>query len=449
MSGLVGNYVFHALRFVADVNEGAEFSEDEVKKFSSLLGMPTKKIDVALRRFNDVFRKYIVRRCVSYDDIEECIFTWNTKVPFRPFPLAMHSTGTVILFEDGKPKELVAFPQHKILNYGKRPGVPEEEVKEEVPIEVTKRVDGWHITAYYNPVIKEWVFATKYLLRNMYFCSGRLIIDSPTKVTNPYVEIATKIAEESGLLSKFKGYEGWTFNFVLKGPEPAVTKPPYPLPSDYSNFKLYLISARKSDGTLLTTKESVELIKWEAVPIVELKRINELYEEVKNSLTTRSYIVRLRSRDLINPPLIELESQRYSDAMMLKYLYRAKSLALLTLDEVNKEELVSLVEPQYREVTSKIIDEVLQIRGLIGSIQSVEDRDKVISEVLNELTSVNPKLGSIRFGEFKKALERQNIKRIVKKVVGLALEDSSIVGTAYDELVKIRETLDRVLSKYL
>ena len=81
-------------------------------------------------------------------------------------------------------------------------------------------------------MIERWVFATRYVLHNMYYVKGRLVEEPLDVIANPYVELADAKAREMGLYEAVDRYRGWTFTFVLEGPEPAITRPPYPIGAD-------------------------------------------------------------------------------------------------------------------------------------------------------------------------------------------------------------------------
>ena len=58
------NAVFYVERFAYKaLHEGFKPSEEEVRFVGELLGQPTKKIDVVLNRYKQVFKWYIVKRC--------------------------------------------------------------------------------------------------------------------------------------------------------------------------------------------------------------------------------------------------------------------------------------------------------------------------------------------------------------------------------------------------
>ena len=432
------NYIYRVEEFLYRVDyEGYQPDENEIKSIGELLGQPTKKLDVVKQRIRDVFTKYIVKRCVDIDRKSICLYTLNPRTPFRPYRINMHATGTIILFEEDKPVKLLAFPMNKALSYNKSPGLDPSEYGDVIPIEVTKRVDGWQLTAYFNPLMNRWVFATRYVLHNMYFERGKLVIEDFDSIANPYVYIATKIAEEMNLFDKLRGFEEWTFTFVLEGPEPAITKPPYPLGSDYRNYRLYLLFARNPQGTLYTWTKSRDILRnLDIPPIVEKKKLSELYEEIRRDLTTRSYIAYIDTEDPVNPLLAELESELYPDAMNVKYLYDAKSAALLVFENAEKK-LIEIVDKQAREQIEKLSQ---IIKEMLNTLNTYLDRD--IDRIAKELSKNLREYGiNITWGEIKKSLQQKNITRIAKKITSLYLENKSLLTPIDQELKQLLEKI--------
>ena len=444
------NRVFLVEEFVYRVEkENYQPSEDEVKKLGELLGQPTKKLSVLLDRYWQVFTKYIEKRCSSLGSQSICIYSWKVNVPFRVFPLALHASGTVILFEGDRPLEVLAYPFNKPLSYGKSPGVPEEECGDVVPREVSMRVDGWHLTAYYNPLIKRWVFATRYVLHNMYFRKGKLVEEPLDSVANPYVIVADKIAERDGLYEALDKYKGWTFTFVLEGPEPAITRPPHPLGSEVEKYKLYSLMARGPDGKLYTWAETARLLGYRAPGTVEAKPVKSLYEDVKNRLDTRSYFAYVDSGDPENPLILELESQYYAEAMNVKYLYDAKSAAILVSEGLGGR-LAGLLE-------STLVNRVLELGSVYSELERVLSRaveDAAIKCVSGVIVKATRKRGvaEINANEVIKNLIEGNYKRVAKKAVALLLSGLSLATKEPTEVVSdlvkaLRECVEPTLER--
>lgn len=420
------NKVYLVEKFVYKIiHEKYDPTEEEVKAIGEILGQPTKKLAVVFDRYKYVFNRYVEKRCIQVDNTSLCIYTWNQRVPFRVFPLSLHLVGTILLFKDGEPIEVLAYPMPKVLSYVKTSEVSESKYGLTIPREVTKRIDGWQVTAYYNTVLNRWIFATRYALHNMYFEKGKLIVESFDSIANPFVYIADKIAQEENLYNIIDRFRGWTFTFVLEGPEPAITKPPYPLGGDYRRYKLYVLMARDPEGRLYTWRETTNILKYRGPEPVEPKPLRDLYRDIVRKLDIRSYIAYIDTNDIENPLLVELESEVYPDAMNVKYLYDAKSAALLVTEDL-VHELIHMVEPSIAENINIIIQSIEKLKTMLNNI----DREKIASaswEIVRTLNEFREDI-DIRVEEVLKALGEKNINRIVRKLVSLLLEGRSIVS---------------------
>jgi len=414
------NRVFAVENFVYRVTrEGYQPSEEELMGYGALLGQPTRKLSAFLDRYRQVFGYQIERRCSNVGDERICIYTWSQRHSFKLFPLSLHAFGTIIRFRGDRPVDVLAYPMPKALSYGKSPGLSEREYGDRVPREVTERVDGWQLTAYYNPVLGRWIFATRYVLHNMYFERGRLIEEDFSSIANPYVYVADRLADESNLYQILDRYRGWTFTFVLLGPEPAVTRPPYPMGSDYKLYRLIPLFARDASGKLYSWSETEKLLGLEGPRRIGSRRLSELYEEVRRRLDVRSYIAFIDTEDPENPVIAELDSDYYPDAMMVKHLYSAKSTAILVCEGF-LDELKRIVD---RDTLDRVERFAVKIQRFIDVLQRARDIDTVsekISSVVKELRGVE-----IR-GEISKSLREGNIKRVAKKVLGTLFEDKSL-----------------------
>lgn len=428
------NYIFLVENFVYKVDiENYQPGDNEIKYVGEVLGQPTKKLNVVLDRYWQVFKNYIEKKCTSTGDLFICIYSWKANVPFRLFPLALHAFGTVILFEKEKPKQVLAYPMNKALSYDKSPGLSPEEYGDKVPREVSVRVDGWQLTAYYNPLINRWVFATRYVLHNMYYMKGRLVVEPIESIANPYVEIGDRIAEKDGLYEKLDKYRGWTFTFVLEGPEPAITRPPYPIGAEIEKYKLYVLMARSPDGRLYTWSETRELVDYNIPPQVKPKNLRGLYEDVRKRLNVRSYFAYIDVEDPENPVIAELESEYYPEAMSAKYLNDAKSAAVLVCEDASAE-LAEILGDQRVEVVfemnryRKILEEIL--------IKLIETRGsyEAASIVVSGLREIGIK--TIKQEEVAKALSEGNIKRVIKKTMAVLLEGKSLATREPVELLE-------------
>lgn len=438
------NSVFLVEDFVYKVDvEGYQPSEEEVKKIGELLGQPTKKLSALLERYMQVFRNYIDKKCASEGDYSVCIYTWRTNIPFRAFPLALNAPGTVILFERNKPKEVLAYPMPKALSYAKSPGLPAGEYANKTPREVSVRIDGWQLTSYYNPLVRRWVFATRYVLHNMYYVKGRLIVESLDSISNPYVIIGDAIAQREGLYEKMDKYRGWTFNFVLEGPEPAVTKPPYPIGVDVEKYKLYVLMARDPEGRLYTWSETRNILDYASPPLVEPRRIADLYEEVKTRLDVRSYFAFLDTGDPENPLIAELESELYPEAMNALYLNDAKAATILLCEGFGRK-LSEMLESSRRGVILEMDEHRRRIESTLLKLieeRGHEEAARVFYEILRGIG-----VRGVTQEEIVKALKEGNVKRAVKKPLALASEGKSLLTR---EVVDIYASISSKLASLL
>lgn len=430
------NSVFLVEDFVYRVDvEGYQPGEDEVKRVGELLGQPTKKLNVVLDRYMQVFRNYIEKKCSSEGDYSVCIYSWKPNVPFRPFPMALSAFGTVVLFERNKPKEVLAYPIPKAMSYAKSPGLSPEEYADKVPKEVSSRIDGWQLTAYYNPLLKKWVFATRYVLHNMYYAKGRLVVEPMDAVANPYVIVGDAIAQRDGLYDMLDKYRGWTFTFVLEGPEPAVTKPPYPIGVDIEKFKLYVLMARDPSGRLYTWSETRNLLDYNSPPLVPPGRLADLYEEVRTKLNVRSYFAYLDTGDPENPVIAELESDYYPEAMNALYLNDARAATVIVCEGL-VDKLAEMLDSPRKEVVFEMDRYRRQIEeALVRAAETLgpDETSRIFFEALREagVRGVNP-------GEIAKAIKEGNVKRAVKKALALASDGKSLLTK---EVVYIYSTI--------
>ncbi len=407
------------------IAKGEDLPEDIIRKCGELLGQPSKKIESVIARYRQVFGRYISKRCTHVSETEEvCIYTTNPRAPFKLMPVTMNATGTVILFREGEPIELLAYPIPKALSYAKSPGIPAEEYGDIIPREVSLRLDGWQLNAYYNPLLKRWIFSTRYVLHNMYFERGRLIEEPFDTIANPYVYVADKLAEEQNLYQVLDKYRGWTFTFILLGPEPAITHPPYPLGTDYRQYRLVPLMARDPTGKLYTWSETASLLESEGPPLIEPRKLRELYNTVRRSLTIRSYIAFIDRDDPENPLLAELESELYPDAMNVKYLYSAKSVAILTYEDA-ADRLTEIVDENLKPRIERLAKLLTMFEDKLRNVASrpdLPDIAKRLANLVNEITNRR----TLSADEVIKNLERGNVRRIAKKISSLVLEEQSI-----------------------
>ena len=413
-----GNSICIVERFKALLESGYQPDPLEVREVSSLLGEPTKKVEVFNSKYLDVFTRLLQKNCIYQENVELCIYSWNPRARIRYFPVALDATGTILLFERGLP-QVVAYPTHRAhdIALGETLVRKPEEAK---VVEVTARVDGFQITFYYNPLIKRWIPATRYVLHNTRYVGSRLVTGGLEEIINPYVKVADFIAESEGIYDKLRGYEGWTFTFVLEAPEPAILRPNVEL-YRYEEFKLYLLNARRYDGLLLTVRESSETVKVPHVPIEEVSiATSEELERYINTwskdLYVRSRFIRYSDQDPFRPYTVEVGSRLYEDAVAVRFSSSPKSLLILASYGFANEAVNLLVDYRdLREVGRQLCNLYSELREHLaraleaGTLVSLLERFKLPEELL---------------GEVEKARRTGDVDRLSRKVAASLATDS-------------------------
>lgn len=314
---------------------------------------------------------------------------------------------------------MVAYPTHRAhdIALGETLVRKPEEAK---VVEVTARVDGFQITFYYNPLIKRWIPATRYVLHNMRYVGSRLVTGGLEEIINPYVKVADFIAESEGIYDKLRGYGGWTFTFVLEAPEPAILRPNVEL-YRYEEFKLYLLNARRYDGLLLTVRESSEIVKVPHVPIEEVSiATSEELERYINTwskdLYVRSRFIRYSDQDPFRPYTVEVGSRLYKDAVAVRFSSSPKSLLILASYGFANESVNLLVDYRdLREVGRQLCNLYSELREHLaraleaGTLVSLLERFKLPEELL---------------GEVEKARRTGDVDRLSRKVAASLATDS-------------------------
>ena len=409
---------------------GEEPNEEEVWKVGWALGSPSKKKDYVLSRYNDVFNRYLQKQCWEGLEHKVCIYSWNPRSYKRYFPVALNANGTILLFKEPDKIELLSYPITRAQDLGVR-GVTLPKDKEIV--EASWRVDGWQINFYYDTILKRWIASTKYVLHNMRWEKRRLEVADYGEIINPYVETAMKVAETTGLLDKFKGYEGWTFTFVLLGPEPAITKPLPPDPDHYEDYELYIVGARKPDGKLVGISEVGRMLDYKHAPIVEVdgKSIGELLDLAKRSLEYRSMFIRF-SGDDENPLIVEIPSKYYSEAMNVKYFSDPKSLVVLASEGLG-DHAINIIYEGLRSDAKRLVELYNELEKLI--------EEKLFNDKLREI------IGELGYknlvGELESAKRKNTPKRFTKKLAAI-ISDGKVLQHAVEELGELVEKLKRI-----
>ncbi|MEM1742121.1 MAG: hypothetical protein QXT29_04875, partial [Desulfurococcaceae archaeon] len=219
--------------------------------------------------------------------------------------------------------------------------------------------------------------------------------------------------------------------------EPAVIKPNIEL-FNKESFKLYLLTARTSDGNLLTIRETSELIKWNTVPLEEYRiedreTLEKYISNWRNDLTKRSRFVRFNLGDTYRPFVLEVSSKLYVEAVNVKYYSNPKSLLILASYGFEKEALELLVD--YKDIKDAGREIVAIYRELLDLIPKVID-SKAFIEILQKM-GVEKELRS----EYKKTLETRVYDRFIRKLLSLIAGDD-----IYEARRRLRELKDILLN---
>ncbi|MEM1611264.1 MAG: hypothetical protein QXQ57_06435, partial [Sulfolobales archaeon] len=428
------NPIFYVEKIVWLLKRG-EVEEQAIRRAGELMGMPTKRADVLRARYSEVFSRFVEKRCCNANpQYGVCIYSWNRRKAFKAFPVSIYATGTVILFRSDEPVKVMSNPMPKALDYSE---ALEHVSPNTVPAYVSARVDGWQVNLYFDELLGRWVFSTRYVLHNMYFVRGSLNIDPYGEISNPIVSLADTIASKQGLYDMVRGYEGWTFIFSLLGPEPAITSPPYPIAPDPSEYSLYLVAARKSDGKLINGAEASKEIGWDRYPEpIDAKSLEGLYNEIRASLNIRSLIAWIPSNiQSEDPMLIEIPSQYYYDAMMVKHLNDAKSALILCSEELC-DHLKKIVGGDIAERIERIGK---TYRRLYETLSQRAHDPEVVKRILEIMRSIRG--SAIDEEEISNELSTGNFKRIAKKILALIFEGKSL---ASNEIIDLIEMVERI-----
>ncbi|MEM3979840.1 MAG: hypothetical protein QXF79_01120, partial [Ignisphaera sp.] len=203
------------------------------------------------------------------------------------------------------------------------------------------------------------------------------------------------------------------------------------------------LMARDPSGKLYTWGETSKILSYRSPEALEPKPLSELYKEITRKLDIRSYLAYIDTGDAENPTIIELESDVYPEAMNVKYMYSAKSTALLVVEGFG-EELKRMVDQSIVNAVEEVLAIVNKLRELLASVKE-EAAVSASWEILRTLSEFKEDIG-VRVEEFSKALKEKNINRALKKMLGILLEDSSLRSReALLTLVSFSEKLEQRL----
>jgi len=412
------NYVFKVVSIYEAWANGRDLTSDEIYEASSLLGSPTRKLEVFLSRFRDVFGQVVEERCCDVGGGRVCIYSWSRRAFKRYFPVALDAGGTVVYYEGGVAK-LVSYPLHRAFDLGVR-GV---ELPSESPSITTPRVDGWQVNLYWDPVLNKWVFSTRYVLHNMVFVRGELKVEEYGLTINPIVSVAEALASKIGLYSRLDDFKGWTFTFMIEGSEPATWVKGPPEVSRVDEYKFILVAARKPSGELLNPIDSLKVaevlgVEGIAMRALELKALEEVRESVDHPSI---FLWHLSRGDPEHPEVYEVRSEVYEDYVNAVRGSNAKSYMLLLTSGSSR-----VVERLRGAIGDNIVLETLQKLGELGEV--LEEASRSNPDDLRRLLRAKG-LKQDAISTAMKALEEGKPMRVIRILLSSLLEGWSIEDT--------------------
>jgi hypothetical protein len=412
------NYVFKVVSIYEAWANGRDLTSDEIYEASSLLGSPTRKLEVFLSRFRDVFGQVVEERCCDVGGGRVCIYSWSRRAFKRYFPVALDAGGTVVYYEGGVAK-LVSYPLHRAFDLGVR-GV---ELPSESPSIITPRVDGWQVNLYWDPVLNKWVFSTRYVLHNMVFVRGELKVEEYGLTINPIVSVAEALASKIGLYSKLNDFKGWTFTFMIEGSEPATWVKGPPEVSRVDEYKFILVAARKPGGELLNPIDSLKVAEMLGVEGIAMRALElKALEEVRESVDHPSIFLWYLSRgDPEHPEIYEVRSEVYEDYVNAVRGSNAKSYMLLLTSGSSR-----VVERLRGAIGDNIVSETLQKLGELGEV--LEEASRSNPDDLRRLLRAKG-LKQDAISTAMKALEEGKPMRAIRILLSSLLEGWSIEDT--------------------
>lgn len=361
----VANYLFNVVSVFEKWASGEDISEKEVYEASRLLGTPTRKLEVFLQRYRDVFGRIIEERCSDAPRGRVCIYTWSRWAFKRYFPAALDAGGTIVWYPEPGLTKLVSYPLHRAYDldvHGVK--LPESDPDAAVP-----RLDGWQVNLYFDEILSRWVFSTRYVLHNMRFEGKQLVVEDYGRVVNPLVETAEKIATRKGVYGGLEEMKGWTLTFMVMGEEPASVRRGLPDPDEYENYDLVLIAARKPNGELVPPFS--EELNGLSLPVKTL--VDTVLRGDKDTLLTRaSKSIEYPSMflwyldDVEHPSFYEAKSQFYNDYMKAIHKLDAKSLVVLITS--GNEEVVERLRQEIGTAVDEAREALLELRTILEKV---------------------------------------------------------------------------------
>jgi len=355
------NYISRVVSVYEAWVSGRDLSEGEVYEASSLLGSPTRKLEVFLSRFRDVFGRVIEERCCDVVGGRVCIYSWSRRAFKRYFPVALDAGGTIVYYEGGFAK-LISYPLHRAFDLGVR-GV---ELPGEKPSLVTPRIDGWQVNLYWDPILGKWMFSTRYVLHNMVFVRGDLRVEDYGLTINPIVSVAETLASRIGLYEKLEGYKGWTFTFMIEGSEPATWVKGPPELSRVEEYRLILVAARRPNGELLNPIESLGIAEALGVEGIALRtlELRDLEEVTRSTDYPSVFLWYLHRGDPEHPEIYEVKSEVYEDYVNAVKGLNAKSYIIL-LTSGSEKVVEKLKEAIGESIVAETMQRLEELRGAL------------------------------------------------------------------------------------
>jgi hypothetical protein len=412
------NYVFRVVSVYEAWASGRDLSGDEVYEASSLLGSPTRKLEVFLSRFRDVIGQVVEERCCEAGGGRVCIYSWSRRAFKRYFPVALDAGGTIVYYGGGV-VELLSYPLHRAFDLGVR-GV---ELPGGEPSLVTPRIDGWQVNLYWDPILSRWMFSTRYVLHNMVFVRGELKVEEYGLTINPIVSVAEALASRVGLYGRLDGYKGWTFTLMIEGEEPATWVRGPPEAGKVEEYKFILVAARKPNGELVDPLDSLKLaetlgVEGIAMRALEVKALEEARESVDYPSIFLWYLTR---GDLEHPEVYEVKSEVYDDYINAVKGSNAKSYVLLLTSGSKR-----VIERLKGAIGDNIVSETLQKLEELGEV--LEEASRSNPDDLRRLLR-SKRLKQDTVIATLKALEEGKPVRAIRILLSSLLEDWRIEDT--------------------
>jgi len=166
--------------------------------------------------------------------------------------------------------------------------------------------------------------------------------------------------------------------------------------------------------------------------------LDDLYRYIRSSLDTRSIIAWVKSGAFEQDPLlVEIPSQYYYDAMMVKHLYDAKS-ALILCSEGLTDHIKNLVSDNIG-ARVEAIDRIY--RALVKAIE-MRGADDMLIRSIRDLIRSSRAREIVSEEEIKSEIASRNIRRVARKILAIMLEERSL---ASDDISSIISRIEEII----